>query len=132
MAKGREVVKSKKSKKSSESNETMSQVFWKGFFWPVKVIGRGLAWTTHQPPLKQIGHGLRWFSRLRFVRLIGRLLLLRYIRDSWRELKQVNWPSRRESRRLTTAVILFAIVFGAAIAVVDYGLDKLFKQVLLK
>lgn len=93
---------------------------------------KGLAWLGHQPPLKQIGHGLRWFFSLRFMRFLGKILGLRYLRDSWRELKLVTWPSRKQSRQLTTAVVIFSIIFGALIAVVDLGLNKLFKEVLLK
>jgi preprotein translocase subunit SecE len=66
------------------------------------------------------------------LRIIGHILLPKYIRNSWRELKQVTWPTFRQSRQLTIAVILFAAVFGALIAVVDYGLDKLFRHLLLK
>lgn len=65
-------------------------------------------------------------------RIIGRILVPRYIRNAWKELRQVTWPTWSESRRLTSAVIIFAVVFGVLIAVVDYGLDKLFKALLLK
>lgn len=122
----------KSTDKSKSADESLVRVFFRGFFWPVKMIGQGLAWLAHRPPLKQIGHALRWFFGLRAVRFIGRLLGLGYLRGSWQELKQVTWPTRREGRRLTTAVIIFAVVFGALIAGVDYGLDKLFRQVLLK
>jgi preprotein translocase subunit SecE len=108
------------------------RIFFRGFFWPIKMIGRGFAWAGHRPPLKQIGHAVRWFFRLRAVRFVGRILGLRFIRSSWQELRLVTWPTRREGRRLTTAVVIFSVVFGALIAVVDYGLDKLFRQVLLK
>ena len=60
------------------------------------------------------------------------MLGFRYIRDSAQELRNVTWPSFRESMRLTGAVILFSVIFGALIAVVDYGLDKVFRQILLK
>jgi preprotein translocase subunit SecE len=96
------------------------------------MIGSSFAWIAHQPPLKQIGHGMRWFFRLRAIRFIGRIFGFSFIRGSAQELKQVTWPTRNEGRRLTTAVILFSIVFGLLIAVVDYGLDKLFKDILLK
>lgn len=115
-----------------EDNDTVLRVFFRGFFWPLRILGRGLAWLSHQFPLKHVGHALRWFFRLRAVRFIGRMLGFGYLRSSWRELRQVTWPTRREGRRLTTAVIIFSVVFGALIAVVDYGLDKLFKQLLLK
>ncbi len=55
-----------------------------------------------------------------------------YFRNSWRELRLVTWPSRRETWKLTLAVFTFAIIFGVLIAITDYGLDKLFRKVLLK
>ena len=93
---------------------------------------RALGWLGHVPPLRQIGHGLRWFFLLRPLRFLGKILGLRYIRDSWRELKLVTWPSRTQSRQLTVAVVIFSVVFGGLIAIVDFGLDKLFKQVIIK
>jgi preprotein translocase SecE subunit len=65
-------------------------------------------------------------------RLIGKVLLPSYIRNSWKELRLVTWPSWKQSRQLTFAVLIFAVVFGAAIALVDLGLDKIFRQLLLK
>lgn len=66
------------------------------------------------------------------LRFIGKLIFPAYFRKSWQELRLVTWPSWRESRRLTFAVLVFAVIFGAVIATVDYGLDKLFKDILLK
>jgi preprotein translocase SecE subunit len=63
---------------------------------------------------------------------VGKIIVPAYFRNSWKELKQVTWPTWVESIRLTWAVLLFAIIFGAAVAVVDFGLDKVFKQILLK
>ena len=124
--------RAKPTDEQSQKDESLVRVFFRGFFWPMRMISKGLAWVAHRPPLKQIGHGLRWFFRLRVIRFIGRILGLSYLHGSWQELRQVTWPTKREGRRLTTAVIIFSVIFGALIAVVDYGLDKLFKQVLLK
>ena len=66
------------------------------------------------------------------ARLLGKVLVPAYFRNSWRELKQVTWLSFRQSLRLTWAVLLFAVVFGALVAIVDYGLDKVFRTILLK
>lgn len=90
--------------------------FWWGFSWP----------------LRQLGHGLRWFNRFRIIRLLGRIIFPRYFRDSWHELRLVTWPNRRQSWRLTYAVIIFSVIFGGLVAIVDYGLDKLFKELILK
>lgn len=73
---------------------------------------------------------LKWLHKP--ARIIGRILFPRYFRESWKELRLVHWPSWRESRRLTLAVLIFAVLFGALVAGVDYGLDKVFRNILLK
>ena len=65
------------------------------------------------------------------MRVLG-WLAPKYLINSWREVRQVIWPSRRETWRLTLAVFIFAIVFGALVAGVDKGLDEIFKKVVLK
>lgn len=121
-----------KNQTQATDQQSLAQVFWTGFFWPIRTLWKALTWLTHQFPLKHIGHVLRWFFMLPPLRFIGRILGFRYVRNSWRELRLVTWPTFRESRRLTVAVIIFSIIFGLIIAVVDYGLDKLFKQLLIK
>lgn len=70
----------------------------------------------------------------RFGRFLNkeRRVIPTYFRGAWQELKLVNWPNRKETVKLTTAVIVFAFVFGLLIAAVDFGLDKVFKELLLK
>lgn len=96
--------------------------------------GRGLkaSATKAASPLKPVGRQAARLGRVKPLRLVGRILLPRYLRNSWQELRKVEWPSRRESFRLTFAVLVFAAIFGAAIAVVDLGLDKVFRNILLK
>lgn len=86
-------------------------------------VGRLLKRLFRIQPFKAIGWVFKW---------IGRILVPRYIRDSWKELRLVAWPNRQQSRALTFAVLIFAIVFGALVALLDYGLDKAFKVLLLK
>ena len=69
--------------------------------------------------LAPVGKTLKWLAP-------------RYLLNAWRELRQVIWPNRRETWRLTLAVFVFAIVFGALVAGVDKGLDEIFKKVVLK
>jgi len=64
--------------------------------------------------------------------IIGDILFVGYFRRSWQELRDVTWPNWQQSRRLTFAVLVFAVVFGAVIAGVDWVLDKAFKDLLLK
>ncbi|CAN5426331.1 hypothetical protein BH10PAT3_BH10PAT3_4800 [soil metagenome] len=70
---------------------------------------------------------------VRFVfRWIGRILLPRYFRNSYKELRQVSWPTRRETWKLTFAVLIFAIIFGFLVSVTDYGLDKVIRRIVLR
>lgn len=67
----------------------------------------------------------------RLARVLG-WLMPRYFVNSWRELRQVTWTNRRETWRLTLAVFVFAVVFGALVAGVDKSLDEVFKKLVLK
>ena len=74
-------------------------------------------------PLRKVGRG------------IGRVLSWlapRYFINAWREVRQVTWPSKHETRRLTGAVLIFALVFGVIVFGVDKVLDDIFKKVVLK
>ena len=70
---------------------------------------------------------------VRFVfRWIGRILFPHYFRNSYKELRQVKWPGRRETWKLTFAVLIFATVFGALVAITDLGLDKIIRRIVLR
>jgi preprotein translocase SecE subunit len=116
------------------ANPTPSKrgLIFRGFTAPLRIVGRSFAWISHRPPLKQIGHGLRWFFTRRPMKFLGRILGFGYVVSSFREVKLVTWPTIKQSLRLTQAVIIFSVIFGALIALVDYGLGKLFKQIILK
>lgn len=73
-------------------------------------------------PLKMVG---RTFKKV----LVW--LVPKYFVNSWRELRQVNWPSRRETWRLTLAVFIFAVALGLAVAGVDWVLEALFRKFIL-
>lgn len=65
-------------------------------------------------------------------RFLAKVLLLNYIRSSWQELKQVQWPNRRQTTQLTFAVFAFAFALTGIVASADWILNKLFKELLLK
>lgn len=54
-----------------------------------------------------------------------------YFVGSWRELRQVRWPTRRATWSLTTAVVVFTAVLAAFILGLDYAFELLFKKVIL-
>jgi preprotein translocase SecE subunit len=55
-----------------------------------------------------------------------------YFADSWRELKKVEWPNRKTSWKLTFTVIMFSVVFAVITTSLDFGFEKLAKQIFLK
>lgn len=88
---------------------------------PIKLIFRFLGVILR--PLAPMGR--------RVLRIL-KWLVPSYFIKAWRELKQVTWPNRRETWRLTSAVFIFAVVFGTLVAVVDKGLDEVFKRLVLR
>jgi preprotein translocase SecE subunit len=103
----------------------------------VRKAGKPFAWLGKG--IKKVFRPLRFILRpfktkpLRFIgNLLYKIFLIGYFKNSWKELRKVTWPGRRETWKLTMAVFMFAIVFGTMIALVDYGLDKVFKRLILK
>ena len=86
-------------------------------------------WLRTRRFMRQIAKPFRFLARP--LKWLGRHLIPRYFRNSFAELRLVTWPNWKQSRQLTTAVILFAIVFGFIVTILDYGLDKVFKKVFL-
>lgn len=91
--------------------------------------------STAAAPLRRTSSKLGQVPALKpfrwFFGLLGKVLVPKYVRNSWQELKQVNWPNWHTSRRLTFAVLVFAVIFGLTVAGVDYVLDKIFREFLL-
>lgn len=56
----------------------------------------------------------------------------KFVRESWAELKQVTWPTKRVALKLTLAVFIFSIVFTIFIQIIDFIFNKLVKEILLK
>lgn len=51
----------------------------------------------------------------------------RYLRDSWREIRQVRWPSRKNTWKMTLAVLAYCAVFIVFIMLLDTFFTFLFK-----
>ena len=53
-----------------------------------------------------------------------------YFRGAFRELRQVRWPNRKETWKMTLSVIIYVIILAAAIMLLDALLQLIFKQLL--
>lgn len=56
--------------------------------------------------------------------------LLRYIRGSWYELRQVRWPDRQSTWSMTGALITFTVFFLLFVMLIDAIFKYLFKLIL--
>jgi preprotein translocase SecE subunit len=90
---------------------------------PVNAVGKALA-THYHLNVRTDKHEEKFFSKTRSLTPI-------YFKNAWLELRQVTWTGFKETWRLVFAVFIFAIVMGASIAVLDYGLEKLLREVIL-
>ncbi len=72
------------------------------------------------------------FAFGRVVKKVVKFIVPNYFVNSWREVRQVTWTSRGETWRLTFAVFIFALIFGALASGVDKVLDIMFKHFILK
>jgi preprotein translocase SecE subunit len=61
----------------------------------------------------------------------SRTLTPKYFRNSWKEIKLVTWPDFKTTWKLVFAVFVFSIIVGGFIALLDYGLEKAFREIIL-
>lgn len=54
----------------------------------------------------------------------------RYLRDSWRELRQVRWPSRKDTWKMMLAVVVYTALFVVIILLLDLFFRWLFGLIL--
>lgn len=59
-----------------------------------------------------------------------RIPVISYIKDSFHEIRQVRWPNRKETWKLTLSVIVYVVVIALFITLLDAGLEILMKNIL--
>ena len=75
---------------------------------PVKTPKTKSSKNTEEKPLKEV-----------FILARPFVALGRYLRDSWREIRQVRWPNRKATWKMTLAVFVYCAIFMAFILVLD-------------
>jgi preprotein translocase subunit SecE len=55
---------------------------------------------------------------------------IQFLKEVKSELGKVVWPSRRETLRISTAVVIISLIVAGFLGAVDYGLTKLIEFVL--
>ena len=64
-----------------------------------------------------------------FFLFIPFIALGRYIRDSFRELRQVRWPNRKETWKLVLSVIVYVVIIAGFIMLLDMLFNYIFSQI---
>lgn len=54
----------------------------------------------------------------------------RYLRDSWREIRQVRWPNRKATWKMVLAVLAYTALFVAIISLLDMFFTWLFSLII--
>ncbi len=57
---------------------------------------------------------------------------MNFFKEVYGELQKVVWPSRKQTIRYTTTVIVFSVVVAVILGAADYGLLKLFEKIVVK
>lgn len=88
--------------------------------------------TTPQKP--KIDKTKRPEKPLRKVFILARPFVAfgRYLRDSWRELRQVRWPNRKATWKMTLAVLIYCAIFIVFILILDTFFTFIFNLLLGK
>ena len=58
--------------------------------------------------------------------------LFDYLSASRSELGKVTWPNRRQTVKLTFAVIIFSVAFAALLGTLDFVFASLLQKLILK
>lgn len=53
-----------------------------------------------------------------------------YFKSSWQELKQVNWPTKKEATRYAAEVLGLALVLALILGLADFGFMQLLRLII--
>ena len=65
-----------------------------------------------------------------FILIRPLVYFFRYLRDSWREIRQVRWPSRKATWKLFFAILIYTLLFGAIIMLLDVFFTWIFNLII--
>ncbi len=65
-----------------------------------------------------------------FILIRPFVYFFRYLRDSWHEIRQVRWPSRKATWKLFFAIIIYTLLIGAIIMLLDVFFTWLFNLII--
>lgn len=67
----------------------------------------------------------------KFAKVRSKIRVPRYFKDSWREVKKVTWPTRKDAVKFSFAVIVFTAIFALFTSLLDFGFNQLVERIFL-
>jgi preprotein translocase SecE subunit len=64
------------------------------------------------------------------TRATGLARVIGFLRACWAELQRVQWPDRRQLTQLTGVVLIFIVIMGAYLGVLDAVFSKLIQEII--
>jgi preprotein translocase subunit SecE len=55
--------------------------------------------------------------------------LIGYFKELKAEIHRITWPTRKETKDSTIEVVLFCVMYVVLVAILDFGLNNLFKVI---
>lgn len=65
-----------------------------------------------------------------FILLRPFVAFKRYLRDSWREIRQVRWPNRKATWKMTLAVLVYCALFMVFLTLLDVFFTFIFDHII--
>lgn len=69
-------------------------------------------------------------SKKTFILFRPFVAFFRYLRDSWREIRQVRWPNRKATWKMVLAVLVYTALFIIIISLLDLFFTWLFSLII--
>ncbi len=58
--------------------------------------------------------------------------LQEFFKESWQELKRVNWPTKKETIRYTLTVLAFSVIVAISLSFIDFGFIRVIRLLLIR
>lgn len=121
-------AKAKKTTKSTKNTESAKSTKPKTTVKTTKVTTKTVKKPAKQAkPTKKVEKAKK-SDKKPFILFRPFVALGHYLRDSWRELRQVRWPNRKATWKMTLAMLVYCAIFLVFIVLLDLLFSFIFNN----
>ena len=85
---------------------------------------------TAEKPAKPAKKAVQKSAKKPFILIRPAVYFGRYVKESWLEIRQVRWPSRKTTWKLFLAILVYTLLFVVVIMFLDALFSWLFNTVI--